>query len=62
MRAKPRFPRAKVYDLVVEAVEFGVRLGWNRAHKHTPTPSEEVFKDAMERAIMECIDERFHLL
>lgn len=42
----------KVYPIIEDAVSGGVRLGWNRAHKHTDTPSEDAIWDAIESAVM----------
>lgn len=52
----PRRVRARVtlrpYDLVSEAVESGIAWGWQRAHKHTDTPTEEQVKDQIHRHVM----------
>lgn len=32
---------SKAYDLIVESLESSVRYGYNRAHKHNDSPSEE---------------------
>jgi hypothetical protein len=55
-RTKPAL-RLQAYHLVSEAVENGVVLGWNRAHKHTDTPSAEAVHDAMARSVMERLAE-----
>ena len=39
----------KVIDM---AVENGIVLGWNRAHKHTDTPSVDQIQDAIHMAVM----------
>ena len=49
--------RLNAYALVSDAVEGGVKLGWQRAFKYTDDPSEEVFQDAVTRAVMENLDE-----
>lgn len=33
---KPKFHR-----VLEQCIETGIRLGWNRAHKHNDTPDEE---------------------
>ena len=44
--------KAKEYNVVEMAVRAGVEYGYNRAHKHTDSPSEETIKEAMCEAIM----------
>lgn len=44
--------RVKTYIVLERAVEEGFQRGWNRAHKHTDTPSVEVIRDAVLTAIM----------
>jgi len=39
----------KVIDM---AVENGIVLGWNRAHKHTDTPDADAIQDAIHMAVM----------
>lgn len=39
------------------AIEEGVALGWNRAHKHAEHPGPEVIREAIEQAVMGAIDE-----
>ena len=56
---KPRFARARVYDLVCEAVENGVAYGWTRAHKHTDKPTAEAVKDNIEREVLNALCETF---
>lgn len=46
--------------LIDRAVEEGISLGWNRAHKHTSTPSPETIKtdiyDAVSNSLSTIID------
>lgn len=53
---------AKVWPLLHEAVEVGVTIGWNRAHKHTDTPEPAAIQDAIHDAVMHEIAERFDIL
>ena len=53
---------AKVWPLFTEAVEAGIDYGWNRAHKHTPTPTEEQIKDAIQNSIELEVSERFNFV
>ena len=48
-----------VYKILSDCVERGIDGGWNRAHKHTDTPSEEVIKREIENYIMLEISENF---
>lgn len=52
----------KVWPLLQEAVEVGVTIGWNRAHKHTDTPEPAAIQDAIHDAVMHEIAERFDIL
>jgi hypothetical protein len=49
--------RFKAYNLVARAVEEGVAYGYNRAHKHSDEPSEEVIKQAMIDSILNSLCE-----
>lgn len=51
--------RANCYAILDRAVEEGVAYGWNRAHKHTSTPTEEQVKEAVRNAIMSEVCEVF---
>ena len=47
------------YKLLLRCVEEGLKLGYNRAHKHNDTPSDQMLFDAQEQAIMNEIHEWF---
>lgn len=47
----------KSYTLIVRSIETGLKLGYNRAHKHTDTPSEEIMIHEMSRAIMNALED-----
>lgn len=40
-------------EIVSRAVEEGVSLGWERAHKHTDMPTHDDITDAISRAVMD---------
>ena len=44
--------KARVYDVVGRAVEEGLKLGWQHAHKHVDAPSKELILDRLEDDIM----------
>lgn len=44
--------RIKLYSIISEAVEHGIELGWNRAHKYTDTPTEDVIRTAQYDAVL----------
>ena len=49
----------KDYRLLVRCVEDGVAYGYNRAHKHTESPSEDMLKAKIEDAVLAEISEWF---
>ena len=54
MKAKPNVKatiRINAYEVVSRAIEDGIEYGYNRAHKHTTTPSPEALKTAIYEAI-----------
>jgi hypothetical protein len=51
--------KANTYKILQDCIENGIRRGWNRAHKHTDTPEENVVFDRIEDAIMLEINEYF---
>lgn len=51
--------RPNAYRILDEAVERGVVVGWDRAHKHTDEPDSEHLCDAIYNAIMSEICEYF---
>ncbi len=51
--------RVKSYPVLVRAVEEGVRYGWNRAYKHTATPTPDHVQDAIAQAVLNEIAEYF---
>lgn len=56
---KKKLPKPDVYKILNECVERGIQGGWNRAHKHTDKPSEELIKQEIERYVMMQMDEYF---
>ena len=51
--------KANMYKLIERCVEEGVQYGYNRAHKHTDTPTEDQIKLAVTDAVMNEICEWF---
>jgi hypothetical protein len=51
--------KAKEYFLIDRCIEDGIIMGWNRAHKHTDTPSEDQIKQAIHLAVTNEICEWF---
>ena len=48
--------------LVLEmCIKNGIDYGWNRAHKHTDTPDEDVVKKQIEQHIWNSIYEWFDM-
>ena len=44
--------KVKVWNVVSEAVEHGVVLGYNRAHKHTDNPDADMIQNHIQEAVM----------
>lgn len=59
-RIKKSQLRPKTYRVLELAVEDGITLGWNRAHKHEENPSEETIKENIRENVMLVISEWFY--
>jgi len=53
--------KVKVYNILDRAIEEGVAYGYNRAYKHTDTPTPEQVMREIETAVMNEICEVFDL-
>ena len=51
----------RVYPLLADAVEVGVRYGYRRAFKHDDSPKEESIIQAVADAVLNEIMERFEI-
>jgi hypothetical protein len=51
----------KVYPLVIEAIEAGVKSGYQRAFKHTEQASQADITEHITDAIVGALCERFHI-
>ena len=51
--------KPKIYTILAQAVEDGVKRGYRRAFKHVENPSEESIIDAVDSAVMASILEYF---
>jgi len=51
--------KVKTYRVLLHAVEEGVAYGWQRAHKHTDTPSDDDIKERIETEVLNAICEWF---
>ena len=52
---------AKVYPLLEDVVERGVRFGYNRAGKHVENPGEENYVEAISESVVNEILEAFEI-
>ena len=52
--------KARTRNVMEQAIEGGIRVGWNRAHKNIDDPKEEHIIDNLIDATMQSIDEWFH--
>jgi hypothetical protein len=53
--------RVKAWPVLERAVEEGVAYGWQRAHKHTDNPGEDLILDDIGQAVMSSICEAFEI-
>lgn len=44
--------KLKTYNILSDAIEVGIEAGYNRAHKHTDTPSKALITQEIHRFIM----------
>lgn len=51
--------KPKIRAILEDCIERGVRRGYSRAHKHTPSPKEESIFESIEDCIMGEIYEWF---
>ena len=51
--------KPKLIPVLEDCVEVGLKLGYNRAHKHNTEPTEEQIFERQFSAIMDEIYERF---
>ena len=45
--------KVKIERVIEDCLSTGIKLGWNRAHKHVENPNEEFVKDTIHDCIME---------
>ena len=53
--------KPKLHLALELCIKNGIDYGWNRAHKHTDTPNENVIKQEMEEEIWNQIFEWFDM-
>lgn len=53
--------KVKLQRVLEDCLERGINYGYNRAFKHTDTPSEEVVKDQIMQAILNELYEYFDM-
>lgn len=44
--------RFRAYTIIEQAVERGISIGWNRAHKHTDKPEKDTAVEQVSMAVM----------
>lgn len=53
MKAAPKVRlQLNTYNIIREAVEIGIRVGLNRAHKYADDPSRDTLQSSIEDAVM----------
>ena len=51
--------QVKMYPLIERLIYEGIESGWQYAHKHTDSPTEDTIKLCIEKYIMLGFDETF---
>ena len=51
--------KVRAYEVLRRAVEEGVAYGWQRAHKHTDSPSGDAVQDQIVTAVLSEVSEVF---
>ena len=51
--------KVNVYKILEDSIEIGIEGGWNKAHKHTDTPTPDLIKEQILHYIMLQISENF---
>ena len=51
-KPKPATFGVKLYNIVEEKIEVGVRAGYRHAHKHNDTPDDETIIEHITRDVM----------
>jgi len=51
--------RAREFSVMGQAVSDGIKLGWNRAHKHDGEPPDDAILQSIERKVLNNICEAF---
>jgi hypothetical protein len=51
--------KPRTYKILGDAVESGIRYGWNRGHKHTDQPDRDLLMAEIYNAVMYEIDQVF---
>jgi len=51
--------QVKMYRLIERLINESIEEGWQYAHKHTDSPTEDTIKHCIERYIMLGFDETF---
>jgi hypothetical protein len=51
--------KPRTYKILGDAVESGIKYGYNRAHKHTDAPDRDLLMAEIYNAIMYEIDQVF---
>lgn len=54
--------KPKTWAILQQAVEEGVRYGYNRAHKHVDLPTEDEICTEIEKAVLNSISEWFEVV
>lgn len=52
--------RVDAYGMIARAVEEGVLVGWNRAHKHTDNPEPDQIQECIKDAVLSDLCEFLH--
>ena len=52
--------KVRVYNYLSDRVEDAIQFGWNRAHKHTATPTEQHIITEIDHEVMNVLCDIFN--
>lgn len=51
--------KPKIYNIIADCIDTGIRFGFRKAKKHTDDPTDELISAEIDRAIWEELHNKF---